>query len=145
MNQAKTFLTLAKRSFPFCLGGIWLLCGLPFLILGIVFAVNEIRLAERFEKEAQTAEGLLLTKPIRTRKNSKSYWVSYRFRAASGAMVHNEVEVGADDWERLVERQPIQVKYLSAEPEANRIEGGKTGWPMALIFTAGSFSCLWAA
>jgi hypothetical protein len=136
MNQTRTFLTVARRSFPFCFGGIWLLCGLPFLILGIVFVVKEFRLEARFEKEAQTAEGILLTKSRRTNKNSKSYWVSYRFRAADGAVIKNEAQVGADDWERLTERQPIPVKYLPGQPETNRIEAGKTGWLLALIFTA---------
>jgi hypothetical protein len=139
MNQTKTFLTLARRSFPFCFGGIWLFCGLPFLILGVYFTIDIFRLQQRFRNEALVTEGMVLTKTIRSNKDSKNYRVGYRFRAPDGSFVKSEANVTGDFWDRVTERGPVRVMYLSSDPKINHIEGAVTGWMLALVFAGLGF------
>ncbi len=140
MIVQNSFLSLAKKSFPFCFGGIWLFCGAPFLIIGVYLAVDILRLQERFKSEAIVTEGMVLTKSITSRNNSKTFRVGYRFRAPDGAVVKNEVQVSEDFWNRVAERGAIRVTYLSSDPKTNRIDGAEGGWMLALIFTGvGSF------
>lgn len=51
MIAPKSFLSLAKKSFPFWFGGIWLFCGAPFLIIGLYLDIDTFRLQERFKKK----------------------------------------------------------------------------------------------
>lgn len=135
MMHKKNFFSLAKRSFPFWFGGIWLVCGLPFLIIGVYLGVDALHMQQRFERDAVPAEGTVLTKTIRSNKDSRSYWVGYRFRAADGTAVQNELQVDAQTWNRLTERGPVRVSYLPDRPDLNRIDGAESGWLLALIFT----------
>lgn len=134
MNQ-RSFFSLAKKSFAFCFGGIWLLCGVPFLIIGIYLGIDGYHLQERFKKDAAIAEGIVLTKSIRGHKDSESYWIGYRFRASDGSFVKNEVRVDGASWDRFLERGSIRVRYLPDHPRINRIDGAEANWLMALIFT----------
>lgn len=137
MDGQKTFFGLARRSFAFWFGGIWLLCGAPFLIIGLYLGIDEWQLADRFKREAQVTDGMVLTKRIRRERNgsSPSYWVGYRFAAANGAVVKSEAQVSVQLWDRLAEREPVRVTYLPDRPQANRIEGEHSGWLPPLIFT----------
>jgi hypothetical protein len=133
------FLRLAKRSFPFWFGAIWLVCGTPFLIVGIYIGIDNLRQQERFKNQAQVTDGMVLTKRIsRSRgsqgRDSTSYWVGYRFRASDGTTVRNEVQVSEGLWDRLVEREPVRVSYLPGRPQANRIEGEGPSWIVPGVF-----------
>jgi len=140
VRQPPSFWSLAKRSFPFWFGGIWLFCGAPFLILGLYIGVDTIRQQARFEREGQVAEGMVLTKRI-SRSNasqgrqSTSYWATYRFSAPDGRVVKSEAQVSVALWDRLVEREPVRVTYLPDRPESNRIEGKGADWMLPGIFT----------
>jgi hypothetical protein len=132
----RSFLVLARRSFPFWFGGIWLVCGAPFLVLGIYFAIDAVRQQERYASDAQVTEGMVLTKRIsRGSKDSTSYWVSYRFRAPDGAVVTKETKVSRALWDRLVEREPVRVTYLPDQPGAHRLEDQGPDWMLPLAFT----------
>lgn len=139
MIAHKSFLSLAKKSFPFWFGGIWLFCGAPFLIIGLYLAIDTFRLQERFKREALVTEGMVLTKSITSSKDIKTYRVGYRFRAPDGTAVKNEVKVSGEFWDQVAERDPIRVMYLSSDPKINQIDGAETGWPLALIFTGVGF------
>jgi Protein of unknown function (DUF3592) len=134
MESPKSFLSLAQKSFAFWFGGIWLFCGTPFLLIGLYQAIDTFHLQKRFKNEALVTEGMVLTKSITSHKNSRTYRVGYRFRAPDGTAVKNEVEVSGEFWDRVVERDPVTVTYLSSDPNTNRIDGAATGWTLALIF-----------
>lgn len=135
MVESRSFFSVAKRSFAFCFGGIWLFCGAPFLIIGIYIGIETFRVQERFNKDSMITQGMVLTKSIRSNKHSKSYWVGYRFHAANGMLVKNESQINPESWDRITERGPIRVAYLPDDPETNRIEGAESNWTLALIFT----------
>jgi hypothetical protein len=135
MPRGKSFFSLAKRSFAFWFGGIWLFCGASFLIIGTYVGIDALRLDERLKKEAEVAEGMVLTKSIRGNKINRTYWVGYRFLAPDGTVVKNEVQVKESLWDQVVERGSVRVMYLPSHPETNRIEGAETRWPLALTFT----------
>jgi len=135
-SRPRSFLGLAGRSFPFWFGGIWLVCGVPFLIVGVYVALDTVRQQQRYATEAQVTEGMVLTKRISRRQNeSTSYWVSYRFRPPDGAIVQGDTKVGSALWDRLVERGPIRVTYLPDRPQAHRLEEQGPDWMLPLAFT----------
>jgi hypothetical protein len=137
IDRRRSFLGLARRSFPFWFGGIWLVCGLPFVAAGIWVAIDTVRQQERYAARAQVADGMVLTKRIGrgSKQSEKSYWVSYRFRAADGNVVQDEKKVSAALWDRLVERQPVRITYLPERPHAHRLEDEGPDWVMPLVFT----------
>lgn len=139
MRQQQTFRSLAKRSFAFWFGGIWLLVGAPILIAGILVGVHSIRQQERFKNEAKVTDGMVLNKWIsrqrREGRESTSFWVGYRFSAPNGTVVKREAQVSSELWDRLVERQPVPVTYLPSDPATSRIEGESAAWVLPLIFT----------
>jgi hypothetical protein len=136
IGRQRTFLGLAARSFGVWFGGIWLLCGVPFLVVGVYVGVDTIRQQARFRTEAQVSEGMVLTKRItRSSKNkSTSYWVRYRFPGQDGAAVTSETEVSGALWDRLVEREPVRVTYLPDRPGSSRIEDQGPDWVLPAVF-----------
>ena len=141
MTGRRSFLGLARRSFPFWFGGIWLAVGLPFVVVGIWVAVDTVRQQQRYATAAQVTDGMVLTKRIsRGTNESTSYWVSYRFRAADGGVIQSEKKISGTLWDRLVEREPVRITYLPDRPAAHRLEDEGADWAMPLIFTGlGSF------
>lgn len=133
-HAQRSFFGLAKRSFAFWFGGIWLFCGAPFLIIGIYVGVDTIRQHERFKRDGQVVEGMVLTKRISRSKDSTSYWVGYRFSAPDGTVVKTEAKVTGDLWDRLVEREPVQVTYLPGDARRHRIEGDGPDWVLPGVF-----------
>src|SRR5688572_13226962 len=138
MAAQRWFLKLAKRSFPFWFGGVWLLCGVPFLIAGLYSGIDTWQTSERFKRDAVVTEGMVLTKRIARDRDSsdRRYWVGYRFAAADGTVVKDEAKDSGELWDRLIEREPLRIKYLLDRPQANRIEGAGPDWVGTLIFTA---------
>jgi|SRR5687767_13752440 hypothetical protein len=139
MAAQRSFFKLAKRSFPFCFGGVWLLCGVPFLIAGLYSGIDTWQTSERFKRDAVVTEGMVLTKRIARDQDSsdRRYWVGYRFAAVDGTVVKDEAKVSGELWDRLIEREPLRIKYLRDRPQANRIEGaGPEDWVGPLIFMA---------
>lgn len=139
-RERRTFFALARRSFPICFGGIWLVCGVPFLVIGIYVTIDTMRLQDRFTNEAQVVQGMVLTKRIHSgnksgNKETTSYLVGYRFRASDGTVVRSETKVSGTLWDRLVEREPVQVTYLPDQPRTHRIEEQGPDWIVPLIFT----------
>jgi hypothetical protein len=135
MESPKNFLSLAKKSFAFWFGGIWLFCGAPFLLIGLYLAIDTFHLEERYKNEALVTEGMVLTKSITSNKNSRTFRVGYRFHAPDGTAVKNEVKVSGEFWDQVAERGPIRVTYLASDPKTNRIDDAERGWTLALIFT----------
>lgn len=135
-SRPRSFLGLAGRSFPFWFGGIWLVCGVPFLVVGIYVALDTVRQQQRYTNEAQVTQGMVLTKWIsRGNNESTSYWVSYRFRGPDGAVVKNETKVSGALWDGLVERESVRVTYLPDQPRTHRIEDQGSDWILPLVFT----------
>jgi hypothetical protein len=140
MPEQHSFFSLAKRSFAIWFGGIWLVVGAPFLIIGIYVGIDNLRTEERFQKEAQVAEGMVLNKWISRRRSGQSrsertsYWVGYRFSTPHGVVVKRETEVDSEHWDRLVEREPVHVTYLPDDPAISRIEGESWSWTLPLVF-----------
>lgn len=139
MRPRPTFPTLVKRSFAFWFGGIWLVGGLLFLVIGVGVGVGTMRTGARLEREGQVAEGMVLTKTISRQQDkrgrqSTSYRVGYRFTALDGTVVTAETEVSGRLWDRLVEREPVMVTYLPSRPQTSRLEGQPNDWMLPGIF-----------
>lgn len=129
-----TFFRAATRSFPFLFGGIWLLCGVPFLAVGLYTAYDTLRTQDRFRTEAEVTDGMVLTKAITTKKNSRTYHVGYRFTAADGTTIRTHAQISGALWDRLVEREPVRVTYLRGDPRVSRLEGAGADWVLPGVF-----------
>ena len=126
-----------RRSFGFLFGGLFLVCGLPFLIIGLSLFVSDWR----FAQEAQATTGLVLTKDIRTstsgsgsrRTRTRHYEVTYRFTVDRVAY-EGEDELSHAEWQRLREREPVEVFYRPGRPSSNTLT--RSGdWALKIIFT----------
>jgi hypothetical protein len=133
----KSFFSLAKRSFGFWFGGIWLFCGAPFLIIGIYTGIKTMYEEERFQKESRMATGMVLTKSITTdsKNSSKHYGVTFRFTTPDIKNKNGNATVSMELWDRLEERGPINIVYVPGEPRLFRVEGNKANWMFPAIFS----------
>jgi hypothetical protein len=123
---------LARGDFWLLFGGIWALVGLPFLIIGIVVALQPARY-----QNADTADGIVLTKLITRNSKSSSvdYVVTYRFTTADGQTVEGRAKVKRDVWDRLRERGTIKVTYQPRSPGTHRVEGESGDLVLIVVFT----------
>ena len=134
MFKKGSFLSLAMQSFWVRFGSIWLFVGMPFLIIGIYTAIQTVNQQERFRKEGQSTQGMVLTKAIQGgKKNSDSnYKITYRFSTPDGKKVNGNASVSPELWDRLEERGPVQVTYLSDKHQSNRVEGKRVDWMLPI-------------
>ena len=134
MFKKGSLLSLAMQSFWVRFGSIWLLIGMPFLIIGIYTATQTMTQRERFQKEGQSTQGMVLTKAIQGGKKSsnESYRITYRFSTADGMVMMGEAPVSPEIWDKLEERGPVQVTYLPDKPQSNRVEGKKVDWMLPI-------------
>jgi hypothetical protein len=123
-------LTFIKRSYLFWVGLLLLGIGAIFLAIGSSFVLEE----RRYQREGQTATGVVLTKAIeratRTgssgRRTETHYTVTYRFTGADGHSYQGSGNVSVSAWERMREQEPVQVEYLASYPMINRVAGETT-------------------
>ena len=136
MSKKGCFLSLAMQSFWVRFGSIWFFVGMPFLIIGIYTAIQTMTQQERFQKEGQSTQGMVLTKAIQGGKKSsnESYQITYRFSTPDGKAVMGSATVSPEIWDRLEERGPVQVTYLPDKPQSNRVEGKKVDWMLPIGF-----------
>ncbi|HEY5569256.1 MAG TPA: DUF3592 domain-containing protein [Gammaproteobacteria bacterium] len=136
---------LTAKNFWAFFGGLWLVVGLPFFVIGLYLGVQHVSTEQRLEAEGRTVEGMVLSKAIQTqtssssstgsRRTSRSYEVTFRFPTDEDP-VTGRADVSAEAWERLIEREPIAVTYLPDDPERHRVEGQTAGWILPVMFTA---------
>ncbi|HEV8712576.1 MAG TPA: DUF3592 domain-containing protein [Candidatus Binatia bacterium] len=137
MRKGYSFLSINAQSFWLWFGGIWLVVGAPFFSIGIYTAIQTANQQERFQQEGQVAQGMVLTKSIKSnsKNSSPQYWVTYRFTTPDGQVMKGSAQVNVEAWDRLQERGPIQVTYVPHAPQSHRVEGQDSGWVLPLIFT----------
>jgi len=134
MFKKGCFVSLAMQSFWVRFGSIWFFVGMLFLTIGVYTAIQTMTQQERFQKEGQSAQGMVLTKSIQGGKKSsnESYQITYRFSTVDGKAVMGEASVSPETWDRLEERGPVQVTYLPDKPQSNRVEGKKVDWMLPI-------------
>jgi uncharacterized protein DUF3592 len=120
--SSPSFISLARRSFWLLFGGIWLIAGILMLVFGVVFALRE----QQFSADGALATGIVLEKRIipADSDSSTEHRVVYRFTTTDGTVVEGNDAVDVNFWDGLVERGPIEISYLPAQPETNRIGSG---------------------
>jgi Protein of unknown function (DUF3592) len=123
-------------SFGVLFGGIFLLCGLPFFVIGAYLFYDDWR----FSQEARSTQGLVLTKDIRVssgsgsnRSRTKHYEVTYRFVVGQETLEGKD-ELSHGQWQRLREREPVEVRYRPQRPASNHL-AGRSAWLLKTIFT----------
>jgi hypothetical protein len=121
------------------IGGIFLLAGIPILCVGIWFA-GDAAIQKRLDREGQPAQGIVLAKATSSSSSSRSastttsYHITYRFKTSAGQVVRGKSRVDHATWDRLVEREPVEIQYLANSPEVSRISGAAQDGFIALIF-----------
>ena len=120
----------ARRSPTFWTGLFLLVFGGVFLSIGW----SLIRQAEQYQREGRQSSGVVLTKAIqratRTGSNQRSetkYTVTYRFTVEDGRSFEGSHGVSVATWDRLREKEPIQIEYIASDPATNRVAGETSG------------------
>ena len=120
----------AKRSLAVAIGGrflvrfgsIWLLVGLPFLLLAGYFIIQERRLATT----GRVVEAMVLTKNIGGAGDQVNRSVTYRFTATDDRTFEGKSDVNESLWSSLTERGPVRVASLPNRPSVNHVVGAST-------------------
>jgi hypothetical protein len=121
-------------------GGIFLLVGLSGLGVSVFQFYND----RRFLQEAQSTEGVVVAKEIRTSEQSVGtgvdrdtsrtthYEATYRF-SIEGKIFEGRDEGTQERWESLAEGTPVEVLYLLRDPASSRLAGPRP-WFVKTIF-----------
>ena len=116
-TRHQSYWPTARQSFGFWFGGIWLICGLPFALVGVFQFYDDWR----FAREARSIDGMVLTKEIRRSSSNRSrssetkhYEATYRFTIGTQT-IEGRDELTLDAWSRLVEREPVHVLYRARQ------------------------------
>ena len=117
----RSFLGHARRSFWLFFGGIWLLAGGVLFLVGVGAAWEE-----RAWSDAIRTTGEVLVKELVPADSDSStrYAVVFRFSTADGSAARGTADVDVDVWDRLVERDPIDIYYLPGAPASARLDPG---------------------
>ena len=110
-------------------GSIWLLVGLPFLLLAGYFLIQERQLAS-----GRVVEAMVLTKNIGGSGDQVNRSVTYRFTDGDGQSIEGKSDIGEAQWNSLTERGPVSVAYLPTRPSVNRVVGSSK-LTLLLIFS----------
>lgn len=123
-------------------GGIFLAVGTLFTVIGAGAGIQEYRSDARLRADGVVTSGMVLTKAVGGSKSgssgsgsSRTYHVGYRFTTADGQVVRESRQVGAETWDRLQERGPIEVRYLPGAPRTHRLVGEAVDFVLPLIMT----------
>jgi hypothetical protein len=120
----------AHGNFWVFFGSIWLLVGLPFVLLAGYFILQERQLATT----GRVVDAMVLTKDMTRSGDARHRSVRYRFTTAEGRTIEGESEVRESVWSPLTERGPVPVAYLPNRPSVNRVVGSSE-LTMLLIFS----------
>jgi hypothetical protein len=133
MASRSSILPYLLRTPLLWIGVLLVLPGLVFGTIGVAVAIQDAR----FAADGATAEGTVLSKNIKhaTGSSSTSYSIRYRFTASNDHAYEGSSSIEVHDWERLVERGPVTVEYLSADPSSNRLPGSGA-IPLEVLFLA---------
>ncbi|HEY7500423.1 MAG TPA: DUF3592 domain-containing protein [Vicinamibacterales bacterium] len=130
----RSFWQVARGSPRFWIGAVFALIALPFALVGAVLSYNAVR----FSRGAVSTTGMVLTKETSTHRSgerkSTRYEVSYRF-AANGRTFEGRDDVSRGEWNQMIEREPVGVRYLPDNPATNHL-AVHSGWMLPAIFTA---------
>lgn len=119
-----------QNNFWVFFGSIFLLVGLPFVLLAGYFIVQERQLATT----GRVVEAMVLTKDIGRSGDNANRSVTYRFTTTDGRTLEGKSEVGESRWSSLTERGPVSVEYLPNRPSVNRVVGSSK-LTLLLIFS----------
>ncbi len=114
---------LANVSFWTLFGSIWLIVGVPFVLLTAFFVWEDWRLSTT----GRTVNGMVLVKNIAHSGSGPGgdtfrHSVRYRFEV-DGRAREGTAEVAEPAWALLVERDPVSIQYLSGWPTLHRMAG----------------------
>ena len=134
-------LAITPKNFWFWFGGIWFVCGLPFLIIGLYVGIQHGVVSKRLDVEGRAVAGMVLTKTVRSsssssggRNSSPTYEITFRFLTPEG-LVNGTAQVTREAWDQFIEREPVGVTYLPNNRQDYRIEGQTSGWVFPVIST----------
>jgi len=125
---------LARLPFWTLFGSIWLLVGLPFILLVGYFIWEDRQLAVA----SRTVSGVVLAKAIARSDNGSGpgrfrHSVHYRFEAGDGRILEDTSEVPEAMSAVLVEREPVPIQYVPGRPRLHRIAGTNRRGELALF------------
>ena len=119
-----------QANFWVFFGSIWLMVGVPFVLLAGYFIFQERQLATT----GRVVEAMVLTKDIGQSGDNVIRSVTYRFATADDRTFEGKSEVSESTWNSLTERGPVSVAYLPNRPSVNAVVGASK-LTLLLIFS----------
>ena len=127
-------------------GSVWLVFGLPFLVTGLVTAIQEHRTGQQLREHGQTAAGVVLEKHAGFVHSSTSAaaTITFRFATSDGQSIQDSASMEGSAWSRLRKSGPVSVVYLPGSPQTHRVEGQEpqTFLVLIMLLLGGIFSAL---
>ncbi len=118
---------ITQKNFWFFFGGTWFGVGAVFAVIGAALLWQQWTLSGQLARDGATAQGVVLAKSMRSRKNQEpTFRVEYRYTAADGAANEAEAEVDGKTWDSLTEGGALTVTYARGQPRAHRVAGQST-------------------
>ena len=108
-----------QANFWLFFGSVFLLVGLPFVLLAGYFLVQERQLAAA----GRVLQATVVTKHMSRSGSNVNRSVTYRFSDADGQTIEGRSDVGESLWSALIEGGAVDVAYLPNRPSVNRIVG----------------------
>jgi hypothetical protein len=132
--KGKRISALKEISFWILFGGIWLLTGIIFLIIGAGALYTTHTHATRIQESQHSLAGTVLVKSYNPDNSPVEYKVRYRFVTPEGQRYYGSSSLPASRWDQLKELGPVRVLYSPADPETNQAEGAETSYLLGIIF-----------
>jgi len=132
-----------RRALTLWVGLIFTVAG----VAGVVTSSYEWLSLRHFERDAIAGQGTVIAKSIesadRDSDTSTGYFVTYRFAAVDGDMIEQTEPLPVEDWERLDEGDPLELRYLPADPSTAQTRPPTPWWePLLLIGVCSVFALI---
>ncbi|HEX6266006.1 MAG TPA: DUF3592 domain-containing protein [Burkholderiales bacterium] len=117
---------ITQANFWYFFGGLWLAVGTLFAAIGGSVLWRDTAHEARLAREGVAASGVVLSKSMTGSSQDSGFAVEYRFKAGS-AVTEGSAKVDGAHWDRLVEGEPIELRYVPGAPEVHAVAGQAGG------------------
>jgi len=122
---------ITQANFWFFFGGLWLAVGSLFAAVGGGVLWRDAAHAERLAREGVAGSAAVLSKS----RSGSGFAIEYRFKAGS-RVIEGSAKVDGALWDRLVEGEDVELRYVPSAPQVRAIAGEPGNRVPGIVFAA---------